>query len=186
LPCDFSSAWRDDASDRLLLPITRLRAPASRGFLIASLGCPNAVRGTGVSRRRSRFGGSFAVFDGGRFSPPFRRRRRIEPLTLLSPPHPRSAGAFARTASSGAAKTDCDTPSWKERASSIRSAFPRWMTWSRVSWRRRITAVVTLRTSPVPDLAALPPRSGSRCFFARCRLRRRLVRGCHASTEQPR
>lgn len=42
---------------------------------------------------------------------PIRRRRGAEPLTLLSPPHPRSAGAFARTASSGAAKTACDTPS---------------------------------------------------------------------------
>jgi len=48
------------------------------------------------------------------------------------------------------------------------------VTRSRVARRRRITAVVALRTSSFPDLAALPPRSGSRCFFARCRLWRRL------------
>jgi hypothetical protein len=53
-----------DASDRLLLPITQLRAPASRGFLSRREVALARSRGGGVSRCHHRFGGSFASAPG--------------------------------------------------------------------------------------------------------------------------
>jgi len=104
LPCDLPRSWTAMRTDRLLLPTTRLRAPAPRSLPASLRGLRLALGlwtcthdqetgGPGVSRRPIRFGGPLRVGAGRSSSSHFRPAVPLTPLSR-SPFQSRPAFSF--------------------------------------------------------------------------------------------